>query len=171
MPCSAISRSKIRFTVCCCLRGASKSARSIASIAGLNGSSRDLRGGSFFRGAGQAELNASRTVRRCTRYLRASARTDSPSLRLSLRIAANSSTFDRGATRASQQPTTAAGAPTPEARRSSHPHGPGGAKTHPNKIPRSARGASAHPKTEPELTRIARPDRISELPSAAARST
>lgn len=53
--CSVTRRSKTRFLVCRCLRGASRSARNIASMAGLNGSSRDLRGGSFFRGCGNAD--------------------------------------------------------------------------------------------------------------------
>jgi hypothetical protein len=53
-------------TVCRCLRGASKSARSISSISGLSGSRRVALGASFFRGSGQADDNAFCTVRNPT---------------------------------------------------------------------------------------------------------
>jgi hypothetical protein len=66
-------------------------------MAGLKGSSLDGLGGSFFRGSGQADDSALRTVRRPTPYLRASARPDIPA-RASRRIAAYSSTFDDGMT-------------------------------------------------------------------------
>ena len=46
---------------------------------------------------GHAELKASRTSRRCTPYLRDSARIDNPSMRKSRRIATINSTFDFGA--------------------------------------------------------------------------
>jgi hypothetical protein len=75
-----------RLTVCRCLRGASRSARRISSITGLNGSSFDP-GGGLFRGRGQAEASALTTVRRPTLYLRSMARPDNPA-RASRRIAA-----------------------------------------------------------------------------------
>jgi MFS family permease len=81
------NRSKIRFTVCRCLRGASRSARRISSITGLNRSSFDDRGGGLFGGCGQAEASALTTVRRPTLYLRSRARPDIPA-RASRRIAA-----------------------------------------------------------------------------------
>jgi hypothetical protein len=66
----------------------------IASIAALNPSNRgeDLVG--VRRGGGSADVNACRTVRRCTRCLTASSRIDSSSTRASRRIAANNSTLD-----------------------------------------------------------------------------
>ena len=91
--CSSTSRWKIRVTVCRCFRGASRSARSIWSITNLYGSKAVARGGSFFRGSGQAEFTAFRTVRYVTPYLRSRARIDIPA-RWSRRIAAYSSTCD-----------------------------------------------------------------------------
>ncbi|MER5327092.1 hypothetical protein [Streptosporangium roseum] len=64
----------MRLLVCRCLRGASRSSRSIRSMADLNASNRERRGGGFFRGCGQGDVSASRTVRRWTPYLRANAR-------------------------------------------------------------------------------------------------
>jgi hypothetical protein len=76
--CSSRSRSKIRFAVCRCLRGASRSAASIASIRSATASrTRASRTGTF-RGAGTGNASASRTIRRCTPYLRDSARIPSP---------------------------------------------------------------------------------------------
>ena len=92
--CSATSRSNTRRVVCRCLRGASRSARRIRSISAFHGSSRDARGGSFFRGSGHADDNARATTRRPTRYFRASSRPDSPPTRESRRIAAYNSTLD-----------------------------------------------------------------------------
>ncbi|WP_187283336.1 hypothetical protein [Streptomyces sp. t39] len=51
------------------------------------------RGGSFFRGSGQAEFTAFRTIRYVTPYLSSRARIDVPA-RWSRRIAAYNSTFD-----------------------------------------------------------------------------
>ncbi|MGW7434072.1 hypothetical protein ACWGIN_31645 [Streptomyces sp. NPDC054861] len=59
----------------------------------MYGSSAVARGGSFFRGSGQAEFTAFRTVRYVAPYLRSRARIDVPA-RWSRRIAAYSSTFD-----------------------------------------------------------------------------
>ena len=118
---SATRRLKMRRTVCRCLRGASRSVHRIWSITGLNRSNREDRGGGFLRGAGNAEASASRTVRRCTRYFFAKARTDRPSRRESLRMAAYISSLWSRAT------------PTPRCSRAtaaSHPTTPGGAKTH-----------------------------------------
>ncbi|MER8162296.1 hypothetical protein [Streptomyces sp. NPDC094472] len=90
-------------TVCRCLRGASRSARRIASITDLYGSSAVGRGGSFFRGSGQTESTALRTVRHDTLYLRSTSRIVMPP-RWSRRIAAYRSTFDIcGMTRAFHQ--------------------------------------------------------------------
>jgi len=72
---------KIRRAVWRCFFGASKSLRSMASIAGLNGSSRGATRCGVFRGGGMADSSAWRTVRRCTPCLSASARIDNPSTR------------------------------------------------------------------------------------------
>ena len=80
--------------VCRCLRGASRSARSLPSITDLNGSSRAERRTGVLRGAGSARVSASRTSRRCTPYLAASARTDKPPCHESRRISSNNSTLE-----------------------------------------------------------------------------
>ena len=61
--CSSRSRSKIRFAVCRCLRGASRSARSQSSMTSRYWSSRDPRFGGGFRSLGQADSSAATTVR------------------------------------------------------------------------------------------------------------
>jgi hypothetical protein len=71
-----------------------KSPRSIASINGFTGSSRGALRTGAFRGGGVAEPSAWHTVRRCTRYRRASSRTPTSSRLASRRIASNSSTLD-----------------------------------------------------------------------------
>ena len=73
--CSSTSRANTRRAVCRCLRGASRSARSIASINGLTGSSTGATRG-VFRGGGTGDPNACRTVRRCTPCCSANARID-----------------------------------------------------------------------------------------------
>lgn len=138
--CSSRSRSNIRFTVCRCLRGASRSALSTSSIAGLNASRRERRGGGLLRGAGKADDSASRTVRRWTPYLRANARTDKPDIRESRRIAAYIS-ISFGAIRA---PSTL------RARQCSHPNRPGGAKTRWNRSPPMTAGATADCQVGPD---------------------
>ena len=64
-------------------------------MTGLNGSSFDALGGSCLRGSGHAEARALTIVRRPTRYFFSIARPDIPA-RASRRIAAYSSTFERG---------------------------------------------------------------------------
>ncbi len=93
-PCSSTSRASTRRAVWRCLRGASRSSRSISSTTGLNSSSRrDTRTG-VLRSGGSADASAWRTVRRCTLCRSASCRIDNPSIRSSRRIAANRSTLD-----------------------------------------------------------------------------
>jgi hypothetical protein len=58
------------------LRGAARSATSIASINSRTASSTGTGRGDVRRGGGIGESIASRTVRRCTPYLSASARID-----------------------------------------------------------------------------------------------
>jgi hypothetical protein len=74
--CSSRSRSKTRSAVCRCLRGAARSSRSIPSINSPTASSTGAARGGFLRGGGIGDRTASRTVRRCTLYLSASARID-----------------------------------------------------------------------------------------------
>jgi hypothetical protein len=81
-----IRHSKTRLTVCRCLCGASRSTRRISSIVALNGSRREIRGGSCLRGAGHTGSSASATVLRLTPYLEDEALLDSPSTRASWRI-------------------------------------------------------------------------------------
>jgi hypothetical protein len=88
----------------------------MSSMTILNGSSTEGRGGNGLRSRGHADARASLTVCRLTRYLIAIARPDIPA-RESLRIAANSSTFDiRGIggppSRPADAPTAAGGAET-----------------------------------------------------------
>jgi len=64
---------------------------SIASIAGFNGPSFGACAVRGFRGAGVADTNAARTVRRCTPCRSARARIERSSRRASRRIASNSS--------------------------------------------------------------------------------
>ena len=92
--CSSTSRANTRRAVCRCLGGASRSARNMASIAGWNGSNTRAARTGVFRGGGVAEVNACRTVRRCTRYFSANSRIDRSSTRRSRRTAANNSTLD-----------------------------------------------------------------------------
>jgi len=92
--CSSTSRASTRRAVCCCLRGAVRSARSITSTSGATRSSFGAARCGTFRGAGSADASAARTVRRCTLCLSASWRIDSSSSRRSRRIASNSSTLD-----------------------------------------------------------------------------
>jgi hypothetical protein len=62
---------------------------------GLNGSSTGDGRVTGFRGAGTADTNASRTVRRCVANRRANSRIDTPgSTRRALRICSNNTTFD-----------------------------------------------------------------------------
>lgn len=79
--------------VCRCLRGASRSVRSISSTRGLYGSSAVGLGGRCFLGSGQTESTALRTARHDTLYLRSISRIFIPP-RWSRRIAACSSIFD-----------------------------------------------------------------------------
>ena len=79
--CSSASRCQIRRQVCRCLRGASRSSRSIASISPAAESSTGACRTGALRGAGTGQASASRTIRRCTPCLRASARTPKPSCR------------------------------------------------------------------------------------------
>jgi hypothetical protein len=58
------------------LRGAVRSSTSIASTTSRTESSTSVRRGGLLRGGGTGEAIASRTVRRCTEYFSASARTD-----------------------------------------------------------------------------------------------
>ncbi len=69
-----MNRWEIRVIVWHCLRGASRSVRSISSITGLYGSCAVGRGGSFFRGSGQTESTAFLTVRHDTVHLCSSSR-------------------------------------------------------------------------------------------------
>ncbi|MGW0577080.1 hypothetical protein ACWD25_14145 [Streptomyces sp. NPDC002920] len=62
----------------------------------MNGSRREIRGGSCLRGAGHTDSSASATVLRPTPYFADKALLDSPSTRASWRIAAYNSTFERG---------------------------------------------------------------------------
>ncbi len=73
--------------MCCCLRHAVKSSMSIASISGFAGSSFGATRTGTFRGAGTAEANAARTVRRWTPCRSDNARIDRSSRRASRRIA------------------------------------------------------------------------------------
>src|SRR5712691_9501263 len=91
--CSSCSRSKTRLAVCRCLRGASRSSRSMSSISLRTSSSTGAARAGTLRSGGTAETSAWRTVRRCTSYFRASARTDIWLRCQSKRIAANSSTL------------------------------------------------------------------------------
>ena len=76
--CSSRSRVQTRLAVCRCLRGASRSSASIASISGATASrAGDARSGTL-RGSGTGDASASRTARRCTPYFRAIARIPSP---------------------------------------------------------------------------------------------
>src|SRR5713226_2844603 len=92
-PCSSHSRSKTRRAVCRCLRGASRSSRSISSITPRTPSITAAARSGVLRSGGTGEAIAWRTVRRCTSYLRASARTGIWLRCQSKRIAANSSTL------------------------------------------------------------------------------
>ena len=93
--CSSSSRSKIRFAVCRCFRGASRSERSQSSITTRYASSREPRLGGCFLSFGHADSSAAVTVRKPTPCLRCSARLDIPD-RASRRIAAYRSTRERG---------------------------------------------------------------------------
>ena len=63
---SSTSRARTRRAVCCCLRCAVRSSRSIASINGFDGSSFGAANTRGLRAGGAAATNAWRTVRRCT---------------------------------------------------------------------------------------------------------
>jgi len=91
--CSSTNRSKIRCAVCRCFGGASRSAANIASISPRTCSNTGAARTGRRRSGGKADSNACRTVRRCTSYLRANARIDSPPRCRSNLIAANSSTL------------------------------------------------------------------------------
>lgn len=93
--CSSSSRSKIRFAVCRCFRGASTSERSQSSITTRYASSREPRLDGCFLSFGHADSSAAVTVRKPTPCLRYSARLDIPD-RASRRIAAYRSTRERG---------------------------------------------------------------------------
>ena len=94
-PCSSTSRAKTRRAVCRCLRGAVRSSAQhrIDQTLRPAPASAPTRTG-IFRSGGTAFANACRTVRRCTPYLSANARTDNSSTRSSRRIASNNSTLD-----------------------------------------------------------------------------
>lgn len=77
-----------RVAVCRCLRRASRSTRSMLSIAGLKGSSVGAVRIGVFRSGGDADASAYLTVPRPTPYLRARARMPSSSTRASLRMSA-----------------------------------------------------------------------------------
>ena len=93
-PSSSTSRCHTRRAVCRCLTGASRSSvshrRTVTSCGPNTGEHRC----GTFRGGGTASASAARTVRRCTRCLRASSRIDNPSSRRSRRIRSNCSTLD-----------------------------------------------------------------------------
>ena len=92
-PCSSHSRSKTRRAVCRCLRGAARSSRSISSIHPATASRTGAARSGTLRSGGTGDAIACRTVRRCTSYFRASARTGIRYRCQSKRIAANSSTL------------------------------------------------------------------------------
>ena len=73
--CSSASRSKTRRAVCRCLRGAARSSRSISSIHPATASRTGAARAGTLRSGGTGDAIACRTVRRCTSYFRASART------------------------------------------------------------------------------------------------
>jgi hypothetical protein len=94
-PCSSTSRCQIRFAVCRCLHGASRSARSHPSINRRYAPSFGAgRPSGRLRGGGNGDASACRTARRRTPCRRASPRIDNPSRSRSLRIRPNSSTLD-----------------------------------------------------------------------------
>ena len=94
-PCSSTSRSCIRFAVCRCLRGASRSAKSHESISSRYAPNAGAgRPAGRLRSGGTADPSACRTARLCTPCRRANACTDSPSNSRSLRILSNSSTLE-----------------------------------------------------------------------------
>ena len=92
-PCSSHNRSKTRLAVCRCLRGTARSSRSMPSISSRTPSGTVAARSGVLRSGGTGEAIAWRTVRRCTSYLRASARTGIWLRCQSKRIAANNSTL------------------------------------------------------------------------------
>src|SRR3989442_6307046 len=90
---SARRRWQIRCAVCRCLRGAARSASSIASMKGIAGASRGRLRSGFWRRAGPASPNASRTIRRCTPSFLATPKTVPTPNSYSRRISSNSSTL------------------------------------------------------------------------------
>ena len=93
-PFSSASRSRIRFAVWRCLRGASRSATSTSRIQPCQAPVTGAERSGTLRAAGSGDANAARTSRRCTPNRAANARMLNPSSRRARRTFSYNSTFD-----------------------------------------------------------------------------